>query len=481
MPRAARYATSPSSPRRVAPEVAQAERDRRADQATADDDDVEVPGHHRVSPTPAKRRMDGSWSANSVNGDRRRRARTGRRRRRRRRLRDNRVPRRRFPRQQVTLRRVMCGTRSARSSSKCVCVTSNTAQESDRSARRATATGTHTAARRIHQDRARAEALGEMCRVVASERAADERQRIRVRVRLALDPGDDVGHRRGGPMRKVRDVQPRSPLRGQLRHELAEPRGLDARRRRTETVQVDDLGQRGPAPSHSERHHTRSPRARGESGISPSMLGTARAAFACREGATCKGGPGRGGPHTADAPHPNPLPANGRGQLSESRRAAFVNAAEAAVAHHQNVVAGLRLGRDRRDQRRHVVLHQHLAPRGASALARPSPGRLRSRTAVGRREAPGSASFIAPSFIVFERGSSTARMRAVPTWRRSPSTSSRSPSDDARDRRRRYPRTVPRFSAAFTPGKRASAASPWAMGTPTCRAAASAASAFNWL
>ena len=68
LPRAARCATSPSSStREPAAEVAQAERDRRADQAAADDDDVEVPGHHRVSATPAKRRIGGSCSANSVN------------------------------------------------------------------------------------------------------------------------------------------------------------------------------------------------------------------------------------------------------------------------------------------------------------------------------------------------------------------------------------------------------------------------------
>ena len=42
--------------------------------------------------------------------------------------------------------------------------------------------------------------------------------------------------------------------------------------------------------------------------------------------------------------------------------------------------------------------------------------------AIGRARLSGSASFIVPSFIVFERGSSTARMRALPTLRRRPSS-----------------------------------------------------------
>ena len=63
------------------------------------------------------------------------------------------------------------------------------------------------------------------------------------------------------------------------------------------------------------------------------------------------------------------------------------------------------------------------APIGASACAasqvRP-PEWQNDRSASS--SAHGSCAFIAPSFMVFERGSKTARMRAAPTFLRSPSS-----------------------------------------------------------
>jgi hypothetical protein len=95
-----------------------------------------------------------------------------------------------------------------------------------------------------------------------------------------------------------------------------------------------------------------------------------------------------------------------------------VDAAEAAVAHDQHLVAGPQprattsgstsalVGRSARARARPA------AP-ARSAASQPRPARDSSTSMVGAAEAAAaSAAFIAPSFIVFERGSTTARMRS---------------------------------------------------------------------
>ena len=95
---------------------------------------------------------------------------------------------------------------------------------------------------------------------------------------------------------------------------------------------------------------------------------------------------------------------------------------------------GARFGDDRRDERVEIGGARGFAPRGASAAAGSQPAFRRSRTCMSARaRLPGSAFFTAPSFIVFDRGSSTARMRADPTARaKGRRRSSRWPSDGAR-------------------------------------------------
>jgi len=74
-----------------------------------------------------------------------------------------------------------------------------------------------------------------------------------------------------------------------------------------------------------------------------------------------------------------------------------VDAAESAVGHDEDVVAGAAVGGHRRDEVFQVV---HATRTGAER---------------------GKASFMTPRFIVFERGSKTARMRPCPAICRKPS------------------------------------------------------------
>ena len=103
----------------------------------------------------------------------------------------------------------------------------------------------------------------------------------------------------------------------------------------------------------------------------------------------------------------------------------------------------------------------------------------------------GSWAFMAPSFIVLERGSNTARMRAAPTRRRSPLTvvrmavgwcakSSYTVTAGACGWLAQWIWAV-HSMRRLTFSKRASAAADWAGVTPTCSAAAIAAKALSWL
>jgi hypothetical protein len=123
----------------------------------------------------------------------------------------------------------------------------------------------------------------------------------------------------------------------------------------------------------------------------------------------------------------------------ESCQQLAMDAAEAAVAHHEDMVAGARLGDDRTDERLEIVMDGGLrAKRRQRTRDIPAEvGRGEAIRPVRFGEASRQRVFIAPTFIVRVRGSITARIRARPISRRSPRSSSRSPLDDARNRRKR--------------------------------------------
>jgi len=128
----------------------------------------------------------------------------------------------------------------------------------------------------------------------------------------------------------------------------------------------------------------------------------------------------------------------------QRRQQPAVHAAEAAVAHHQDVVAGGEPLHSRGNQGVDVVEARCPRPAAPVPAPAPSPGicaaaRAIAEHEVGRLQAGGRRALIVPSFIVFERGSSTARMRAPRPADAGRRAWSRWRSGDARSRRRRTP------------------------------------------
>ena len=100
-----------------------------------------------------------------------------------------------------------------------------------------------------------------------------------------------------------------------------------------------------------------------------------------------------------------------------------MDAAKAAIAHAQQVIAGLHL----RLHLRHLG-HPRCQPHGrvpmgasASRASQSSPPAWQKARSVSSR-LQGNWDFMAPSFMVLLRGSKMARMRSPPTRRRSPLT-----------------------------------------------------------
>jgi len=113
-----------------------------------------------------------------------------------------------------------------------------------------------------------------------------------------------------------------------------------------------------------------------------------------------------------------------------------VQAAEAAIAHDEDMIAGTGVVGQRPDQAIDRV-------RKAHAVAKRCHGRGQIPTQIGglknqersaRASAGASWSRCTPSFIVFERGSTTATIRAAPTAPAVPRAWFRSRSDDAQSR-----------------------------------------------
>ncbi len=96
-----------------------------------------------------------------------------------------------------------------------------------------------------------------------------------------------------------------------------------------------------------------------------------------------------------------------------------MNTTKTTVAHHQHVIAGACHAADPLDELREVILDTRPGPHRRQRGSR-IPAQI---GAVAEGEVDfGNWSFMTPSFIVFERGSRTARMRAAPTLRRRPAT-----------------------------------------------------------
>ena len=116
-----------------------------------------------------------------------------------------------------------------------------------------------------------------------------------------------------------------------------------------------------------------------------------------------------------------------------------MNAAEAAVAHHQNVIArlcGFHHHVHQRVEIRAPVRRLHAGIRHFRHLPR-NVVRLEQEHFVGAAERRRQIVLLMPIFMVLERGSSTARMRAVPpTLPRNAARVAGSPSDGVQSRRK---------------------------------------------
>jgi hypothetical protein len=119
----------------------------------------------------------------------------------------------------------------------------------------------------------------------------------------------------------------------------------------------------------------------------------------------------------------------------------------------------------------------------ADGRSQPISGEFKNHARSASSSAGANCSRCTPSFMVFERGSSTGMMRAPPTRARSPRTVvSMAVGWCAKSSYTVTSLTTPRISMRrLTPRNRASACAARAGSTPTCRAAAIAASAFMTL